>query len=232
MYKKNKILALITARGGSKGIPRKNIVQLGDKPLLAWSINAALKSKYIDRLILSSDDEEIMKVAEKYGCEVPFKRPGHLGEDTTSSMDVIMHALNECNGSGEFDYLVLLQPTSPFRTTESIDKCIEYCVENNYPISVSVAKSKKSPVHMYYRGKDNTLEPILGEFVKNTRRQDQKEVYEHNGAIYISEIPFLIEKQTYNCKETRLFEMFGIENLDIDTIEDLKFARNFLSLRS
>ena len=227
MYKEKKILALITARGGSKGIPGKNIIPLGDKPLIAWTIEAAKNSKYIDKIILSSDSNEIIKVAQKYGCEVPFKRPEHLALDTTPSMDVILHALEYCNSQNQYDYLLLLQPTSPFRKTTTIDLAIEFCIDNKYPLVVSMAHGKKSPTLMFYESDDNSVIPVLGRHEKVSRRQDLTPVYEHNGAIYFSEIDFLVEKKSYNCPEARIFKMDGYENIDIDTFNDLQYA-NFL----
>src|SRR5690606_9725040 len=129
MFGDKKVLGLITARGGSKGIPRKNIKLLGGKPLIAWTIDAALKSRYIDRLILSSDDNEIISIAKSLNCDVPFVRPSELATEISSSMDVVLHALDHV---GEFfDFLLLLQPTSPFRTSEDIDAIIESCIKNN-----------------------------------------------------------------------------------------------------
>ena len=225
MYKGKKILSLITARGGSKGIPKKNIRILGDKPLIAWTIESSLNSKYIDRTILSSDCDDIIEISKKYGCDVPFKRPIELSQDDSSSMDVIIHTLNKIKG---YDYLVLLQPTSPFRHDGLIDKMISEIVDNNYEQLVSVKKLKKESNFLYYKDSDNRLLPISGEYVKNKRRQEQENnIYEHNGSVYISKIDFLLEKKSYNCEETRMFEMFGKENIDIDEEIDLKYS-NFL----
>jgi N-acylneuraminate cytidylyltransferase len=140
-------------------------------------------------------------------------------------MDVIIHALNEIKG---YDYLVLLQPTSPFRHDGLIDKMISEIVDNNYEQLVSVKKLKKESNFLYYKDSDNRLLPISGEYVKNKRRQEQENnIYEHNGSVYISKIDFLLEKKSYNCEETRMFEMFGKENIDIDEEIDLKYS-NFL----
>lgn len=115
---KSKVLALITARGGSKGLPRKNVLQVAGRPLIAWTIEAALKSNIVDRVVLSSDDNEIIETAKSWGCSVPFRRPAHLANDTASSMQVVLHALEQLPG---FDYVILLQPTSPLRTASDID---------------------------------------------------------------------------------------------------------------
>lgn len=123
-----KILAIIPARGGSKGVPRKNIRDLAGKPLIAWTIEEAKKSKYITRLILSSEDEEIIEAAKKYGCEVPFVRPIELAQDNTPGIEPVLHAIEKCPG---YDYVLLLQPTSPLRTVEDIDGCIEFLLNKN-----------------------------------------------------------------------------------------------------
>lgn len=221
MYKDKKILSLITARGGSKGIPKKNIKTLGDKPLIAWTIESSNSSKYIDRTILSSDCDEIIEISKKYGCDIPFKRPSNLSKDETSSMDVILHTLNIIKG---YDYLVLLQPTSPFREEDVIDKMISTIVDEDYEQLVSVSKMKKEPNFIYYKGKNNELIPITGEYLKNKRRQDQINIYEHNGSVYISKIDFLLSNKSYNCKETKMYEMFGKYNIDIDGDIDFKLS--------
>jgi CMP-N,N'-diacetyllegionaminic acid synthase len=228
MYNNKKILSLITARGGSKGIPKKNIRILGDKPLIAWTIESSLRSKYIDRTILSSDCDEIIKISKKFGCDVPFKRSIELAQDNSSSMDVIIHALNNIKG---YDYLVLLQPTSPFRHDGLIDDMISEIVDNDYNQLVSVKRLKKEPSFLYYKGDDGKLVPLTGEYVKNKRRQDQNinNVYEHNGSVYISKVDFLLEKKSYNCKETRMYEMFGKENIDIDQEIDLHLSKFYLN---
>lgn len=127
MINNKKILAIIPARGGSKGLPRKNIRELAGKPLIAWTIEAGRKSKYIDRLIVSSEDFEIIEVAKKYGAEIPFVRPKHLAEDESLGLDPVFHALRELPG---YDIVVLLQPTSPLRLTEDIDACIEQLIDS------------------------------------------------------------------------------------------------------
>ena len=225
MYKNKRILALITARGGSKGIPDKNIKLLGSKPLIAWTINEVNKSKYIDRCILSSDSEKIISVAKEFGCEVPFVRPEEFATDTSSSIDVILHALENINE--KFDYLMLLQPTSPFRTVINIDKVIEQTVDSNIELMISVAKVKKHPSYLY-KIENNKLIPYI-ETNKQLRRQDMPATYEHNGAIYFSTTDFIKKNKTYNIKDAVGYEMFGSTNLDIDTIEDLEYAEYLIS---
>ena len=125
MIDNKRVLAIIPARGGSKGVPRKNIRNLAGKPLIAWTIKEGKKSKYIDRLILSSEDSEIIEIAKAYGCDVPFVRPEELAKDNTSGVEPVLHAVSKLEG---YDIVVLLQPTSPLRTVTDIDKCIEKCI--------------------------------------------------------------------------------------------------------
>lgn len=224
MYRGKKILALITARGGSKGLPRKNILPLGNKPLIAWTIEAAKASPYVDRLVLSTDDSEIAQVAESFGCEVPFIRPDYLATDTATSMDVILHALDTLNADSEYDYLLLLQPTSPFRTTSSINAAIEQCIDGGNEGVVSVCKAKKAPEHVFFQGNDGAFLPVIGAFTGISRRQDFKQAYEFNGAIYFTRIEFIRTEKTYNSANLRMFIMDEWESLDIDAAEDLEYA--------
>lgn len=213
------ILAIIPARGGSKGIPGKNIKQLADKPLIAWTIEEAKKSKYIDRLILSSEDEEIISVAKEWGCEVPFVRPKELALDETPGIEPVIHAINTL--VEKYDYVCLLQPTSPLRKVEDIDGCIEKCVKNNADSCVSVTEVDKHPYWMYEKGSDEKLISLFKDrFV--TRRQDLPKVYILNGAIYLGKSEFILEKHTLINTETIAFEMNKQESIDIDTYDDFE----------
>ena len=127
MINTNSILAIIPARSGSKGLPNKNTLNLLDKPLIAWTIEAAKKSKYLDRLILSTDCDKISKIAQKYNCEVPFLRPKNLSTDISKGNDVIMHAIKTIKK--EYDIIVVLQPTSPLRTNDDIDLALEHMIK-------------------------------------------------------------------------------------------------------
>ena len=228
MYKDKKILALITARGGSKGIPQKNIKPLAGLPLIAWTIKTALKSSYIDSLILSTDNMEIAKIAEDYGCKVPFMRPAQYAQDESCSMSVILHALAEYDD--HFDYLLLLQPTSPFRTTTHIDDIIQYAIDNVEAQVVSVNRVKKSPEYLFHIDKNNALHSCLPSS-KQVRRQDMLATYEHNGALYISDINYLKANQSYLTKDTKAFVTEGIINLDLDTQADLDLAEYYIEKR-
>src|SRR5690242_3805240 len=143
MFRDRSILAIVPARGGSKGVPRKNIRALAGKPLIGYSILAAKASRYIDRCILSSDDEEIISVARAAGCEVPFVRPAELASDAADGLDVVRHALKAL--PGKYDYVVNLQPTSPLRSTGDIDGAIELCVGTGARTCASVVEAQESP---------------------------------------------------------------------------------------
>jgi CMP-N,N'-diacetyllegionaminic acid synthase len=220
MYQGKTVLGLITARGGSKGIPGKNIKHLADKPLINWTIDEAKQSAYIDRLILSSDDDSIIQQALSAGCEVPFKRPANLALDHSSSMDVILHALEEV--TAQYDYLLLLQPTSPLRTVEHIDAIIKQGIDCQTDISVSVTESKKHPAFMYTLV-GSKLMPVMPE-QQQKRRQEMPKVYEHNGALYLARIQHLLQVRSYNGENVDSFVMDAISSVDLDEILDWEFA--------
>lgn len=227
MFKGKKILAIIPARGGSKGVPGKNIKPAGGKPLIAWMIQAAKASRFIDRLVLSSDDEKIIKTAERFGCEIPFVRPSELARDESSSSDVILHALNKISG---YDYVMLLQLTSPLTITEDIDGCIESCITSRSTAMVSVTEPDKSPYWMFEMEEGNTLVPVLGkrEYL-NKRRQDLPRVYMPNGAIYIAESGWFSHHKSFFTDTTAGYVMPRERSLDIDTELDFKLLESVLS---
>lgn len=229
MIENKTILAIIPARGGSKGIPGKNIIDLAGKPLIAWTIEAAKKSKYIDRLVLSSDDDEIINLAAQWGCEAPFKRPDEFAKDNTPGVDPVLHAISMLPG---FDYVILLQPTSPLRTAEDIDGCIEYCMMKQANCCVSVTEPDKSPFWMYTINSQSILEPILqidNEVV--TRRQDLPVVYALNGAVYVAKCDWLIANKSFLSKETIGYAMSKDRSVDIDSLRDLQLARVILDFK-
>jgi CMP-N,N'-diacetyllegionaminic acid synthase len=223
MIHNKKVVGLITARGGSKGVPGKNIIELGGKPLIAWSIQTALQSRYIDRLILSSDDEDIISIAEDFGCEAPFRRPVELANDTASSVDVARHALTRLEE--KFDYLVLLQPTSPFRLASDIDECLDLCLSRGAPAAVTVTKADKPPAWMFELDTEQYLQSVLPTPSTATRRQDLKEIYALNGAVFIVRIDGFRETNSFLPRGT-VGKIMPIErSLDIDTAQDLFIAR-------
>lgn len=213
---KPKILAIIPARGGSKGVPRKNVRDLAGKPLIAWTIEEAKKSRYIDRLILSSEDDEIIKVATQYGCEVPFKRPLELAQDDTPGIEPVLHAIEQCPG---YDYVVLLQPTSPLRTVEDIDSSIEKLLNSDADFCVSVTEPEKSPYWMYTLENDRMI-PLLSQEELVARRQDLPKVYALNGAIYIAKISCLITTKQFVNQSAICYVMSQEKSQDIDNERD------------
>lgn len=229
MFKGKTILAIIPARGGSKGVPRKNIRLLAGKPLIAWTIDEAKKSKYIDRLILSSEDEEIIKVAREYGCEVPFKRPFELAQDDTPGIKPVIHVLNTLEE--KYEYVVLLQPTSPLRTVEDIDGCIQHCMEKGAPACISITEAPQSPYWMYKLDDDMKLKPFVqnGEIIN--RRQDLPIVYMLNGAVYVAESRFITENKSFLTEETAGYIMSGENSVDIDTEMDFAYCEWLINRR-
>ncbi|MFJ7917863.1 MULTISPECIES: cytidylyltransferase domain-containing protein [unclassified Lysinibacillus] len=218
---KPKVLAIIPARGGSKGVPRKNIKELAGKPLIAWTIEEAKKSKYIDRIIVSSEDKEILQVAQKFGADVPFVRPANLAEDTTAGIEPVLHALEHFS---DYEYVVMLQPTSPLRLVEDIDGCIEQLLQENGEFCVSVCEVGQSPYWMYTLDSSAKMQPLLKQQTLITRRQDLPKVYTLNGAIYLANIDLLKKTRNFITEETIAYVMPVERSYDIDTEEDFKIC--------
>lgn len=218
-----KVLALIPARGGSKGLPRKNLLKVAGRPLIAWTIDAALKSSVIDQLILSSDDAEIMEVAKAFGCAVPFKRPSNLASDTASSMDVVLHAINELPS---FEYIILLQPTSPMRTATDIDAAFKLLIATSAPSCVSVTEVEQSPYWMYQLTDGFNLRKLMPEHKHITRRQDLPAAYMLNGALYIAKVDWLLQTKDFTSEGCIAYEMKKENSIDIDSVEDLELFRS------
>ena len=221
-----RVLALIPARGGSKGVPRKNLAPLGGRPLIAWTVAAGLASEHIDRLILSSDDAEIIAAAEGAGCEAPFVRPAALAGDAARSVDVIHHAMAwaEAADPKPYDYLVLLQPTSPLRIAADVDACIRACHESGAPVAVTVAEPAETPYWTYRRDAEGRLIPLLPLSPQPSRRQDLPEAFQINGAVYVARWDFMRGAESFLVPETRGVEMPLERSIDIDTPLDLRYA--------
>ena len=221
MYKGKKILAVITARGGSKRLPNKNVLDLAGKPLVAWTIGEANKSKYIDKIIVSTDNENIAKVSKQYGAEVPFTRPTELSNDTANSISVIKHSIEFFNN--EYDYVILLQPTSPLRSVDDIDKSIEL-LNDKVKAVVSVTEVDHSPLWSNTLPEDFSMKDFIRDDVKNLRSQDLPTYYRLNGAIYISDIDYLYEVNGFIGDNTNAHVMEQKKSIDIDTELDFRFA--------
>ena len=181
------ILGIIAARGGSKAIPRKNLAVLANKPLIAWTVEVAIQSDSLDRLVISTDDPEIAEVGKKLGAEVPFLRPGELATDTATSMDVILHAIRwfDENESYRPDYILLLQPTSPLRTVTDIHRSIELVLAKRADSVVSVCETRQHPLWMKGVNEEGKLVDLYPQSATPTRRQDLQPLFALNGAIYL-----------------------------------------------
>ncbi|MBF0450247.1 MAG: acylneuraminate cytidylyltransferase family protein [Candidatus Magnetomorum sp.] len=220
MYNNKKILSIIPARGGSKGIFRKNIKSIAGKPLIAWSIIEGNKSQYTDKVVISSDDDEIIQIAENYGGEAPFIRPKELAQDDTPGVLTVIHAIKELP---DFDYVVLLQPTSPLRNYSDIDQSIKFCIDNKANSCVSVVEASKSPFLMLTINNENRMIPLL----KNgfiLRRQEQSKVYMLNGAIFIAKTKWLMKTKNFIDKNTIAYIMPQERSIDIDSEFDIKLC--------
>ncbi|TAN63278.1 MAG: acylneuraminate cytidylyltransferase family protein [Magnetospirillum sp.] len=221
------VLALITARGGSKGLPGKNIRPLGGRPLVAWSIEQARAATLVDRVVISSDDPAIIAAAVAAGAEAPFIRPAALADDSASSADVAAHALGLLDRS--YDLLVLLQPTSPLRSAADIDACIRRVAEDaGIPSCISVTPSAKSPYWMQTMDAEGRLSPLL-EVPAATRRQDLLPVYVPNGAVYAVRVEWFLERRAFVGAGSVGHVMPPERSVDIDTLLDFKFAEAVLA---
>jgi len=216
------VLALIPARGGSKGVPRKNLREAGGRPLIAWSIEAARSSALVDRVVVSSDDAEILAVAREWGAETPFTRPAELARDDTPSIDVALHALDALPG---FETLVLLQPTSPLRTAAHIDACIRLREERGVSSAVSVSEAAHSPYWMYFVDAAGAMRRVLTPPAAAERRQDLPPVYALNGAVYVASAAALRAGRRFVFDDSAAYVMPADASLDIDTELDLTIVQ-------
>ena len=212
------IIAVIPARGGSKGIPGKNIKLLGGKPLIQYTIDAARRVFKDNEIIVSTDDEYIKQCVENGGLTVPFIRPAHLATDTASTYEVLLNVVAHYESIyGPMDVLVLLQPTSPFRTSEHIQQALSLFNEQKHiDMVVSVCKSKLNPYYnLFEENKDGYL--TVSKKGNFTRRQDCPKVWEYNGAIYVIRITSLKKSNLGQFKNIKKYEMSEEASLDLDT---------------
>lgn len=233
MYKGKRVLTIIPARGGSKGLPNKNIKVLIDKPLVAWPITAALKSDYIDKIIVSTDSEEIAKIALQYGADVPYLRPTHLATDEASSFAVLEYHINEIHKTERerYDYVLMLEPTSPLTETIDIDRAIEKLInsENIADSLVGICKSESGHPSFSALIQDNGLiKPYEQDEFIFLRRQDISEVYFFSGSLYMSKIDALLTNKGFYHSTT----IGQIDNkwksLEIDDMIDFILVESIL----
>lgn len=225
------VLAIIPARGGSKEIVGKNKKLFGKKPLIAWTIEEAKKSDYIDNIIVSTDSNEIADIAIKYGAKAPFLRPRKYAKNKSTAKEVILHALNwfEKN-SNTFDYFVYLQPTSPFRKTIHIDESIkQLCSQTIASSIVSVRKVKDHPYWMKIIAKKGYLKNYTDDSDSYSNRQQLPKFYTVNGAIYISTWKVFIKDESFYKKKCLAYLMEETSSHDLDTMTDWHYAEYILS---
>lgn len=226
MYKSKTVLAVITARGGSKGIPKKNIKELGGKPLIAWTIEAAKASHFLDYFLVSTDDAEITEVSKKYGAPVPFMRPAELSTDSAKSIPAVQHALNwlrEHEGKN-FDYVMILQPTSPLRNAEDIDACIEKIVDTNADSVMSMVKLVDFSAPKLKVLDGDIIKPWLADEGKESNsRHELADVYKRNCAIYLTRADLIMQGDLFGAV-SRAHIMPAERSVDINTPFDFLVA--------
>lgn len=226
------VVALIPARGGSKRLPKKNIKLLDGKPLIAWSIECAKKSQYVDQIIVSTDSQQIKDISENYGANVPFIRPDYLSNDTATTYDVLQHTIESLALNKPNILLVLLQPTSPLRTTEELDKAIEYFIQKNALGVVSVSEMEHSPLWANVLPDDNNMLNFLPNNIVGKRSQDLPTYYRINGSIYIYDIESLLKnKKVFFDERVFAFVTVPDTSVDIDTMLDFKIAESILEYK-
>lgn len=227
-----RIVGIIPARSGSKGIPDKNIRNLAGKPLIAHTIESAINSKLISRLIVSTDAENIAEISRKYGAEAPFLRPIELAQDDIPTLPVLQHAIRflEKKQGYKPDIIVSLQPTSPLRKTQHIDKAIKKLIETDADSIVSLCEVEHSPYWMKRINGDRVFDFVEGS-EKYARRQDLPKVYRVNGAVYVTRYNVLMNQNRILGNDTRAIIMDKEDSIDIDDELDFKLAELILAQR-
>jgi CMP-N,N'-diacetyllegionaminic acid synthase len=222
MYKGKRLLGVIPARQGSKGVPQKNMYVVKGKPLIEYTIDSAKNSKYLDQLFVSTDCPEIADFSKKQGLSIPFLRPSSLATDEARIIDVLLHVVDEWKKRERyFDYLVLLQPTQPLRKTEHIDQAIEKIIDQNRTSLVSVSKVRDHPVLVRSINKNGELVNVLNTN-STVRRQDMPPYYKVNGLIYINKLDDQFNAETSLNDNTLPFITDTEYDLDIDSLDDIR----------
>ncbi len=220
------VLGLVTARGGSKGLPGKNLRLLGGRPLIAWTLSAARGSRCISRVVVSTDDPEIARVSREWGGDAPFLRPAELAGDASPHIDVVLHALEWLAERQGYvpDWVVLLQPTSPFRTSDDIENAWRVARETGAPAVVSVVETHDHPYLARRIGPDGVLEEFVRTDLAYLRRQDLPKAYALNGAIYACRRDDLMGERTFEPAGARGYEMPPERSMQIDTAWDFRLC--------
>lgn len=234
MINGKRVLGIVPARGGSKGLPGKNIRDLCGKPLIAWSIEQGLACEYIDKVLVSTDSEEIAAIAIQYGATVPFLRPADLAVDTASSIDVLFHALDYLGSHSElFDYVVLLEPTSPLRDVADIVGALELLVNSRHAESVvGVAKVEASHPSFLFVVQDGVLQPMAGSQPTGLRRQDlQEDFYYLEGSIYACSVASLRKYKSFYHAATTPWVVNRYKATEIDELSDFIVAEALMKAK-
>lgn len=226
MFQKKKILGLVTARSGSKGLPGKNFKPLNGKPLVQYALEAGLHSQFIDKVVLTSNCQQCIKIATKMGCEPPFVRPEELSTDKVSSFDVIKHAIEFLEAQGEkFDLFVLIEPTSPLRTSKNIDEALELMFNTDAQSLVSVARmDDQHPNFVFKRTDENKLAPWLDVEFSPLRRQDVTEAFYLEGSVYITFIETFLQRKAFCHDNTSFYEVPKWMAPEVDDIWDFIYV--------
>lgn len=226
MIGEHRVLAVLCGRGGSKGLPRKNVLDLGGKPLIAWSVEAASNSRLLDRTVVSTDDEEIAQAARAAGGEVPFMRPAELAGDTTPVTEAMIHMVESLHE--HYDIVVLLHATSPFRTGGDIDDCISKLVATGADTCVSFSEMSKPPSYIVQIDENDRIRPMEGSGLLK-RRQDTERYFLPNAAIYAVWTTFLLRERKVYSDDTAALITPHERSIDIDDWFDLEVARGLLT---
>lgn len=220
-----KVLGLVTARGGSKGIPGKNIRKLCGKPLLAYTAETALKAETLTRVILSTDDERIAEIGKRHGLDVPFLRPAQLAQDVTPTLPVICHALLTLQNTGEnYDAVCLLQPTNPLRRAEDIDACVNLLRESKADSVVSVlpVPLEYNPHWVFWMNDEKQISLATGAKEPVTRRQELPRAFHRDGSIYVTRTAAVLQNRTLYGEKIRGYEINPRFSANLDTEDDWK----------
>ena len=220
------MLAIIPARGGSKGLPNKNIKILNGKPLIAYAIESAKKSRYIDRIIVSTDDKQIAEISKEYGAEIPFIRPKELATDNAKAIDNYIFTIEELKKRENkiYEEFVVLQPTSPLRKTEDIDNAIELFKKKNADSVISYAEALHPPLWAKTIDKQLKIKNYFSEEANYQNRQEIPVAFMPNGAIFVFKYLLLKEKHIYFSDKTYAYIMSQMNSIDIDNLIDFEFA--------
>ena len=229
MIKENSnFLAIIPARGGSKGIKRKNLYLLAGKPLLSWTIEASLKSSYVSNTYVSSEDREILELAKKSGVQC-IKRPSYLSDDYAETEPVLLHAIEKITSQISYDFLILLQATSPLRNSRHIDEACKKILKDGTDSLISVTEADNKVLkQLLIADSHGYLSTGFKKKFKSMPRQKLPDIYFQNGAIYISKLDAFSKDPTFIQDKTSMYVMDKEKSIDIDTLDDIKLASEIM----